>query len=106
MPLCPRQAPFLLAALVYVPSLHCPVDPAGACASATFTASNPAATVNKRVHSFISSPLRSQYQQLHSLKYRLMLRQPRNPVITISIPASPKLCTPFPHFGDSSSPVT
>ena len=48
-----RIALEVIAALVYVPSLHCPVEPAGAWASATFTASSPAATANKRVHIFI-----------------------------------------------------
>lgn len=45
-PLCPRQAPSFIAALVYVPSLQAPVDPAGTCAIAT-PAPN-AATINTR----------------------------------------------------------
>ena len=31
-PLCPRHAPLLDLAVEYVPSLHCPVAPAGCCA--------------------------------------------------------------------------
>ena len=33
-PWCPRHAPFFVAVLVYEPSLHCPVEPAGAPAGA------------------------------------------------------------------------
>jgi len=34
-PLWPLHAPAFFGAFVYVPSLHCPVEPAGACAIAT-----------------------------------------------------------------------
>lgn len=53
IPWCPRQAPDFVAAVVYVPSLHCPVEPAGACARTTCDAIRPAATKLNRTIAFI-----------------------------------------------------
>jgi len=53
-PPCPEQAPDLDAAVVYVPSLHSPVEPAGAWALLLSEMINPAVMIDAATMSFIA----------------------------------------------------